>query len=237
MKRIIISLLAFVAVAAAPASLSAQDFEKFDREQHMLSVLGQDSTTKAGPKKFKSVHMLGVKYSYNFSGVNFNPAITNSYVRMPRNLAVTYTYLNDMWDMLNNFGIQAGLRYCEEGFDAEYIDSERFKLAEFSLLSQFHIDASSHFRILLNLGPYAGYRLANGREDGLWDSNDNRFDYGLIANAGVGLVFNPFEIWIEGGYKFALSSLYHVNKISDEYWLFATPSNIMASISLHVHLW
>ena len=38
-------------------------------------------------------------------------------------------------------------------------------------------------------------------------------------------------------YKYAFASMYHTNKLSDIYWLYTYPQNVMLSASLHFHLW
>ena len=228
MKRlfILISILMLFAL-----SLSAQDIDR-DREFRMLT---QDSTTKAPPKKFKPIGMLGVKYGVSISDIKFGQTINKKSVIMPINISLLYTYYNDLWDMLPNFGLQAELRYAREGFNCEYplIGNERFELIDLSILSQFRINID-RFRILVNIGPYAGYRLSvEGRE---WNSYDNRFDYGLIGGAGCGVTFGKMELHLEGNYKFALSSIYHMNKTSEEYWNPAYPRNIIISLALFYHL-
>ena len=63
------------------------------------------------------------------------------------------------------------------------------------MVSQFKIDFS-RFRLLVNAGGYYGYRLSTERESG-WDRYDLRHDYGILAGAGLAVVFKPFEIQIE----------------------------------------
>ena len=43
----------------------------------------------------------------------------------------------------------------------------------------------------------------DGKESG-WDRYDLRHDYGILAGAGLAVVFKPFEIQIEGNYKYSL---------------------------------
>ena len=94
----------------------------------------------------------------------------------------------------------------------------------------------SRFRVLLNLGTYGGYRLSTDKEGG-FDQYDQRMDYGVIGGGGFAVVFNPLEFHIEANYKYALASMYHTNKISDIYWIYTYPQNVMISASLFVHLW
>ena len=152
------------------------------------------------------------------------------------NFSLLYTYYHALWDQLFNFGVQFGVKYGEEGYASKYEQwGERYKIVEVPLVSQFKIDFS-RFRLLVNAGGYYGYRLSTERESG-WDRYDLRHDYGILAGAGLAVVFKPFEIQIEGNYKYSLCSIYHTNKFSDEYWMLCYPRNIMLSVGLFVHLW
>ena len=59
----------------------------------------------------------------------------------------------------------------------------------------------------------------------------------MIGGGGVAIVFKPFELHLEANYKYAFASMYHTNKLSDIYWLYTYPQNVMLSASLHFHLW
>ena len=141
-----------------------------------------------------------------------------------------------MWDHLFNFGLVAGAKHGYEGFTSPYEGyGATYEVLEFPLLSQFKLDFS-HFRLLLNLGPYYGYRLSTDQEGG-FNKYDQRHDYGVIAGVGLAVVIKPFELHIEGNYKYSLASIYHTYKYSDIYWMYTYPQNIVFSASLHFHLW
>ncbi len=237
MKRIfIILIIALSSAVVCKSNLMAQtDLTNvgFDREREM-NVLSQDSVKVV--KKYKSLHMVGIRYSYGLCSARVTPDMGTHMIQCPLSFSVLYTYYNALWDMMPNFGIQLGFNYGEEGIEADYMDSDMFKVASVHLVSQFKFDFS-RFRLLANVGPYFGYRLSNARENGEWNRFDNRYDYGIMAGLGFAAIFEPFEIQVEGNYKFSLTSMYHVNKYSDQYWLLAYPSNIMLSVSLFVHLW
>ena len=65
----------------------------------------------------------------------------------------------------------------------------------------------------------------------------HRVDYGIIGGLGLAVVFKPFELHVEGNYKYSFASMYHTNKFSDIYWMYTYPQNIMLNASLHFHLW
>lgn len=227
MKRFRLLLLLFL--TALPAA--AQDDFIFDMPDD-FAVLD----TIQHPARFKSIHMIGASYGATWSGVTSSPGLGQEKKMTWHTVGVYYTYYHALWDQLFNFGLKFGAMHGYEGYLTPKNNyQETCEVVEFPLLSQFKLDFS-RFRILLNIGPYAGYRLSTDKEGG-FDKFDQRFDYGVIGGGGLGVVFNPFEIHLEANYKYAFASMYHTNKISDIYWIYTYPQNLMFSISLHFHLW
>jgi hypothetical protein len=228
MKKLLLTFFAFLLF-----------FQLYGQENVIIADLDDDFVnidTIAPPQKFKSIHMLGVRYGYSFCTVSSSPTVGEEYLFCPMNFSLLYTYYHALWNQLFNFGVQFGVKYGEEGYASKYEQwGERYKIIEVPLVSQFKIDFS-RFRFLVNAGGYYGYRLSTARESG-WDRYDLRHDYGILAGAGLAVVFKPFEIQIEGNYKYSLCSIYHTNKFSDEYWMLCYPRNIMLSVGLFVHLW
>ncbi len=227
MRRLLWILILLLAAGTA----GAQDNFFFDMPNDFAAL----DTVPTKPK-FKNIHMIGVSYTANLSGVTSTPKIGQERIWTFKNFGVSYTYYHAMWNHLFNFGVVVGAKHGYEGFTSPYDGyGETFEILEFPLLSQFKIDLS-RFRVLINLGPYYGYRLSTDKEGG-FTKYDQRHDYGVIAGAGFAVVFKPLEFHIEANYKYALASIYHTNKYSDIYWIFTYPQNIMISASLHVHLW
>lgn len=230
MRRILILALSLAALAL-PAK--AQDFD-------LISDLPDDFAsidTLPKPEVRNSVHMLGVRYGVNLGTVNSNPPIGESYKLTLNNVSVLYTYYHTLWGYMSNFGLQTGIKMGYEGYNSEYAPQygEVCKMVEIPLISQFHIDFS-RFRLIANLGTYGGYRLSTDKEGG-FTQYDQRYDYGIIGGGGLAVVFKPFELQIEGNYKYSFASMYHTNRNSDLYWILTYPRVIMISASLFVHLW
>ena len=199
-------------------------------------ILKQDVSVKP-VKKFHSTHMIGVRYGVNLATAKFSPDVHSGSVVCPNSFGIVYTYYNDLWDMMDNFGTQVMARLNREGFTAEYaIENTKYTVAEVDLMANFRANLKA-FRLFINAGPYAGYRLDNDRtadESGAkWYSYDNRFDYGLIFGGGVGVMFGPFEFHLEANYKWGLSSYVHTYYYNDEYWFFAFPRVYMFSGTLY----
>lgn len=213
-----------------------------------LSAAGQDEfifemaddfaqlDTVPHPARFKSIHMIGASYGISWSGVTSSPKLGQEKILTYNNVGVYFTYYHALWDQLFNFGLQLGVRHGYEGFaTASGAYGETCELIEFPLVSQFKIDVS-RVRLLINIGTYGGYRLSTDK-DGGFDRYDQRYDYGIIGGGGLGFVFRPFELHIEANYKYAFASMYHANKLSEIYWLYTYPQNLMFTASLHFHLW
>ncbi|MGX8707787.1 MAG: hypothetical protein ACSW72_03435 [Bacteroidales bacterium] len=223
-------LLLIVALTAA-LTASAQDNFIFEMPDDFA-----DLDTLQHPARFKSIHMIGVSYGVNYSGVTSSPKIGHEKIWTYNSIGVYYTYYHALWDQLFNFGIQFGVKHGYEGYTSSWGTlGETCEVIEVPLISQFKIDFSI-FRLLVNLGTYGGYRLSTDKEGG-FDKFDQRYDYGVIGGGGVAIVFKPFELHLEANYKYAFASMYHTNKLSDIYWLYTYPQNVMLSASLHFHLW
>lgn len=228
MKKVFLSLLSALLLCSAYGQDDVFIFEMPDDFTQL------DTVDRAA--RFKNIHMLGVSYGVNWSGVNSSPKISQGRILTLNNVGIHYTYYHALWDQLFNFGLQVGARHGYEGYTSPVSGfGELCEVVEVPLLSQFKIDFSV-FRLLINIGTYGGYRLSTDKEGG-FDSYDQRYDYGIIGGAGLAVVFKPFELHIEGNYKYSFASMYHTNKFSDVYWIFTYPQNIMLSASLHFHLW
>ena len=226
-KRLLVSLVASLFALTA----YAQDEFIFELPDDFAQL-----DTIVHPKQFKSIHMIGVGYGVNWSGVTSSPRIGHSKIWTTNQIGVYYTYYHALWDQLFNFGLQFGAKHGYEGYASTYESyGETCEIIEIPLISQFKIDFS-RFRVLVNLGTYGGYRLSTDKEGG-FNQYDQRVDYGIIGGLGLGVVFKPFELHVEGNYKYALASMYHTNKLSDIYWIYTYPQNVMISASLHFHLW
>jgi len=256
-KRVVLILL--TAALVFPVRLNAQDPEqhigkpqedslivkksdKIDSVQFGADVIGMRDNDFAGidtipaPKKYKSRHMLGVKYSYDICNVSSNPSIGEKLYFSPVNVSLLYTYYHDLWDYLDIFGLQMGVKYGREGYNSEYGGwGESVQMLQFPLGTQLHINFWK-MRLLINLGCYYGYKLSTSKPEG-FDENDIRHDYGAYGGAGVGMVFGAFEFHLEANYQFSLCSMYHVNKYSELYWLTAYPRNLCISAGIFVNLW
>ena len=139
-------LILIVALTAA-LTVSAQDNFIFEMPDDFA-----DLDTLQHPARFKSIHMIGVSYGVNYSGVTSSPKIGHEKIWTYNSIGVYYTYYHALWDQLFNFGIQFGVKHGYEGYTSSWGTlGETCEVIEVPLISQFKIDFSI-FRLLVNLG-------------------------------------------------------------------------------------
>ena len=199
--------------------------------------------------------MIGFEYGVSRNSQMFTPAFRSKPVFFPDYFGVTFTRYGKL--IGSPFvGFQAGAFYGHEGYEFK-INEETgsvfqlegatkvvMKYAEGFVAAVGHYDMS-HFKILANIGPYAGYRLSIHRTgpfpiaeelvDG-WTSYDRRFDYGLHGGVGFAIVFEPVEFQVNLRVRYSWSSLWEPNFNSEYYYRYAYPFDFMLTGGLHFHL-
>ncbi len=180
-------------------------------------------------------HLLGVRYSYEITGVHFAPDLKAEQVHTYKNYAILYTYYHNLWDVWSFFGIQFGAKYCQYGFTSYYnIDNmdQTLTAIEIPLVTQLKYDVGKHLRLMLDIGGFAGYRLSTDNPKG-FDQFDQRWDYGAQGGGGVALKFHPFELHFEVLYQYSFAFLYHPEKLSTDWWLYSYPNRLSFNVGLH----
>lgn len=180
-------------------------------------------------------HLLGVRYSYDITGVHFAPDLKAEQVHTYKNYSILYTYYHNLWDVWSFFGIQFGAKYCQYGFTSYYnIDNmdQTLTAIEVPLVTQLKYDVGKHLRLMLDIGGFAGYRLSTDNPKG-FDQFDQRWDYGAQGGGGVALKFHPFEIHFEVLYQYSFAFLYHPEKLSTDWWLYSYPNRLSFNVGLH----
>lgn len=254
MKKIIILFLLFFLAVPVIAREKNPKIEIADT----LTDAFLDTVQVKKKLKLNDYSLIGVQYGAALSQVMWNPTQNQKMVLIPVNVGVTYTLYGKMFGYMPFFGIQTGIFYAREGYEFEQNEDTGYipdvagakkavmDVLEVPILSHMHVDFW-HFKIIAQIGMYAGYRMAINREavrPGSMDTSiansflktDNRFDYGIKGGLGFGLVFDPIELHIQAMYKHSLSSLYEPDHNSQYYYRYAYPSNIIISAGLHFQL-
>ena len=250
MKRlfiIVLSIFSFLGLNAQERDLESKWTDEFlDTVQVKKSL------------KLNDYSMIGVQYGAGLSQVMWNPVQKQNFVFMPYNFGVIYTTYGKMFGYMPFFGFQAGVFYGQEGYQFEYNEDKHYTytlegaekavmdVVEVPILSHLHFDMW-HFKIIAQIGLFAGYRLnikrfagktgmLNPETANAFADYERRWDYGIKGGLGFGLVFDPLEIHIQAMYKHSMSSLYKPDYYSEYYYRFAYPSNIIVSAGVHFQL-
>lgn len=242
MERLIKIITIATLMMLFPAMLSAQNKKdkgkkSDDNYEEMTIKPGiQWDTAIVVKQTHKPEHLIGVRYNYGFTGVSISPDLSTKGVSSPFNIAILYTYYNPLWEVYDIFGLQTGIQYSKYGFKNDKYAFKNFEqtvtVVEIPFVSAFHVDLGEHFRILASAGPFVGYRLSTTKSNG-FDCFDKRFDYGIAAGLGLGVIVNRFEFHIEGGFNYSLAMLYHPEKMSSSWWIYSYPWR--ATINFGVH--
>ncbi|MCQ2173907.1 MAG: PorT family protein [Bacteroidales bacterium] len=230
------------------------------------SVLGQKDTLEFSETYLDTVQipvnkvindysMIGISYGVNFCGQNFNPEFQQKWNFYPGYFSLTFSHYEKLFDYLPYFGFSVGLAYAKEGFEfatdkttGEPVRTMRgaykcsVDLAEIPFLIEGHYDAEK-VRLLMNLGPYAGYRFNMVREGQVeealkngFDDTDIRFDFGLIAGLGIGYVLEPFEFHLKGQFRFSWQNMVKPDYLDQYKYYFASPMGVTVQVGVYYHL-
>ena len=259
MKRLSLLILF---IAASWTTLSAQNVEFADEytlaDIQAMSNAQLDTINVKKKLNINDYTMFGVQYGVGLSQVMWNPTQKQEMVFTPVNFGVTFTKYQKMFGYMPYFGFQAGVFYAREGYQFKYNQNNNYiykvegaekaliDVVEAPILFQFHYDMWN-FKIMANVGCFAGYRLSIQRFPGetgyvkeelmnSFKDTDRRWDYGIKGGVGFALVFDPVEVQFQVAYKHSLSSLYEPDHYSEYYYRFAYPSNIILSAGIHFQL-
>ena len=215
-------------------------------------------------KTINDYSLIGFNYGVTFSTVYFNPyKMGTDFIFNPTYFSVMYTHHEKMFNYIPYFGLTLGFSYShsgarfkdnpETGLPQGFIDGatyESMETVEMPVMMQLHVDTYP-FKVLANLGGYAGYRLSVTR-NGIWLDEEyankfrdyeRRFDYGLIGGAGFGLMFDPVEIHLNVLGRWSLQNLYEpdyenpvFHPYNTYYYRYANPIDISVTLGVYFQL-
>lgn len=259
MKKFIISFL-FLAGALAANGQGKIEMEDITSMKQVASLRDSDLDSIDVKQKLfiNDYSMIGIQYGAGVCRTYWNPRVEQDLAFVPANIGVTYTRYGKMFGYMPFFGFQAGIFYGQDAYQFKYNEQYNYTytiegaekavidVVEVPVLCHVHYDMWN-FKLMLNIGAYAGYRLSIQRFPGKTGSvnpdyehaftpTDRRFDYGIKGGVGFGLVFDPIEIHINATYKHSLSSLYDPDHSSQYYYQFAYPASLVVSAGVHFQL-
>ena len=247
-------------VAEIPDSLKAKVATAADSVRVKPEVVYTDEfldTVKLNKKlAINDYSMIGVQYGMALSQMMFNPTKKQGMLSNPGNIGVTYTRYGKMFGYMPYFGFQTGIFYGKSGYKfkkdkktGEYTESvdgaEKavYSYVEVPALAHMHMDVW-HLKFIANVGLFAAYRVDVEREGATVPSAylnkfydyERRFEYGVKAGLGIGIIFDPVELHLQATYRYSMGSLYKPDYASEYYYRFAYPSDIIISAGLHFQL-
>lgn len=258
MKKAIRLTTAVILLMAICLSVDAREKKKRSRETVDTLTASLDSASLAAAldtvdlKKTTMINdysMIGVHYGVSMNRITFNPKMKQVYMYTPYNFGITYTRYGKMFNYMPYFGIQVGAYYLQEGYqlDEDYaIENAQkavFEIIEVPVLAHLHYDFWK-MKLMVNAGFYGAYRMSIERIGDYvnpdmvhkFTDTDHRFDYGIKAGGGFGLVFDPVEIHFMVTYKWGMGSLYKPDYRSEYYYRFAYANNLLFSVGVHFQL-
>ncbi len=167
-----------------------------------------------------------------------------------------------MFGMFPNMGLEFGAQLAHEGYEFK-INKEtgihptesgawkvKMKVPEVFFLTHFHGDLSDHFKVMLKIGIYGGYRLDIQRTlDDAYASYseyqqyvnafrdyDRRVSYGLRGGVGFGLMFDPIEIHVMVQGKWGWNSFWNPDYASPYYYRFGYPLDAGLTVGVYYQL-
>ena len=169
-----------------------------------------------------------------------------------------------MFGVFPNMGLEFGAQMNYEGYEFRYNEETGYrpwepasgaykvlmKVPEAFALSHFHVDMGEHFKLMIKLGVYGGYRLTIAREldeafAGKADytkyqysfmDHERRLTYGVQGGLGMGLMFSPIEIHLNVQAKWGWESFWDPDYTSQYYYRFAYPLDGAVTLGVYYQL-
>lgn len=199
--------------------------------------------------------LIGVERGASVSRLTINPPYNQDWLFSPEYWEVNVVRYGKLFGYMPYFGLKVGAAYGHEGFlmkaneETGYIGSISgatqtiYNELEAHALSSFHFD-TNHFKIMLDIGPYAGKRVGIERsgpsvkESMINDfyEYDRRFDYGLKGGVGFGLVFDPIEFHVNVKCRYSWSNITEPDYRSPYYYSFGYPFDLMATAGVYFQM-
>ncbi|MBQ9309986.1 MAG: outer membrane beta-barrel protein [Bacteroidales bacterium] len=234
--------------------LSAQE-----AENGYLRYIADTTTKVRNYADINNYSLIGVNYGVTFSQMQFNPSQKQSWLFNPVYVSLMYTHYLKLFQYMPYFGYKVGIAYGKEGyrfkenkdthttFSIEGAHEAVIDVVEVPFLAHFHYDAL-HFKLMVDAGLYAGYRLGIERrgdnvKDGMarsFATTDLRPEYGLQGGGGIGFVFSPVELHISALVRYSWSSLYEPDSspsVNNKYYYrFAYPLDVSIMAGVHFQI-
>lgn len=179
-----------------------------------------------------------------------------------------------MMNMFPNVGLELGFQYTWEGYrfkrsketgNVRYVSSTyaydaAMRVPEVYILTHGHFDINDHFKLMLKVGMYGGYRQTVERK-AFWEhpeinfnpteatkahfesvrntfqDDENRWTAGLAGGPGIAIMFDPVEIHINALVKWGWITFYDPDFTGEGYYYrYAYPLDAAITLGLYYQL-
>lgn len=264
MKRAILPLMLLLLACSLPALAQDNKKKTIDLDQEFFHL--PDSVTSEyldhmdipKQKRINDYWIVGVHGGVSVQHGYFNPPREmNWYINKPV-YGFSVTRYATMMNMFPIVGMELGFQHNYEGYNFKETETNGFvsrqhvdgayeaymEVPEVFLLTHGHVDAGEHFKLLVKLGLFGGYRMnitrigpyVTDEIEHSFKDTDNRWTYGLQGGLGFGLMFDPIEIHLGVQIKWGWSSFYQPNVVSPYYYRFAYPLDGAVTLGLYYQL-
>ena len=201
----------------------------------------KDAAIKIKDSSSLYMHLVGVKWGYALSGVNFMHTNVHKGIKSPMNAGVYYTYLHSLLGNMPYFGLQTGLGTTQIGYVhvTEYSDDttkeeeQIYSAVELPLLSLFRVDMK-RVRLMLGIGGYLTYIYDTELPEGIIPTTTKKGNFGLMGTAGIALKLHPFEFSVEAGYKYGLTPFLDHKYYSENQWIYTNLTHLQISAGMNI---
>lgn len=198
---------------------------------------------------------IGFQYGTGMHRMRFSPTMEQKPFFVPGYYGVSFTKYCKMFGRYPFFGYQLGLFYGHEGY--KFKENKEtgaistingatqaiYDIVEVPFLALFHYDMS-YFKLMANVGPYAGYRLKIERFGEYvteelkneFADYERRFDYGVEAGVGFALVFAPVEFQINAMARYSWGTIYDPDYKSADFYRYGYPFDIMLTAGVYFQI-
>lgn len=255
-RRLLISLALFAAGSFVALAQQEEVLQESD-----IFFIPDTVTVKTVP--CNDYWMVGVYGGSTFNYGYFNPSRYTRWQATYPLVGFSFIRYYTMFNMFHIMGLEFGAQLNHEGYEFKLnketgrhfaTESGAYKIAmtvpEVFFLTHFHGDISEHFKAMVKLGIYGGYRMDIKRvlDDeyakyevyqqyvNTFRDYDRRATYGVLGGIGVGFMFDPIEIHIMAQGKWGWGSYWDPGYASKWYYRFGYPLDAGITIGVYYQL-
>lgn len=268
MRRLLIIFALFI-----PLAVSAQEPEFFQLPDEITDEY-LDTVQLRKQNRPNNNWLIGGFGGATFLNGYFNPSWASEIAMHYPTYGFSIIKNATMMNMFPNVGLELGFQYTWEGYkfkrsketgNVRYVSSTyayeaAMRVPEVYLLTHGHFDISDHFKLMIKVGMYGGYRQTVDRK-AFWEhpeinfnpteatkakfesvrntfqDDENRWTAGMAGGPGIAIMFDPVEIHINALVKWGWITFYDPDFLGQGYYYrYAYPLDAAVTLGLYYQL-